>query len=81
MFAKEHWIRLHYLPPYSPNLNPTERLWKVMNETARNDVVFRTIDEFKERIRKFFEVDYPANAQSLVNCITDNFRVSTASSF
>jgi transposase len=81
MFAKEHWIRLHYLPPYSPNLNPTERLWKVMNETARNNVVFRTIDEFKERIRKFFEVDYPANAQSLVNCITDNFRVSTASSF
>ncbi|WP_119963859.1 IS630 family transposase, partial [Candidatus Fukatsuia symbiotica] len=24
-------IQLHYLPPYSPNLNPIERLWKVMN--------------------------------------------------
>lgn len=24
-------IELHYLPPYSPNLNPIERLWKVMN--------------------------------------------------
>jgi transposase len=25
-------IELHYLPPYSPNLNPIERLWNVMNE-------------------------------------------------
>ena len=23
--------------PYSPNLNPIERLWKVMNEYARNN--------------------------------------------
>jgi transposase len=33
--AKELNIKLHYLPPYSPNLNPIERLWKVMNEHAR----------------------------------------------
>jgi transposase len=25
-------ITLHYLPTYSPNLNPMERLWKVMNK-------------------------------------------------
>ncbi len=25
-------IKLHYLPSNSPNLNPIERLWKVMNE-------------------------------------------------
>ena len=29
--AEELGIQLHYLPPYSPNLNPIERLWKVMN--------------------------------------------------
>ncbi len=28
-------IELNYLPPYSPNLNPIERLWKVMNEQVR----------------------------------------------
>ena len=33
-------IELHYLPPYSPNLNPIERLWKVMNGQARNHVYF-----------------------------------------
>src|SRR5690606_36324051 len=26
---------MHILPPYSPNLNPIERLWKVMNEQSR----------------------------------------------
>ena len=25
-FAKDNAIELHYLPPYSPNLNPIERL-------------------------------------------------------
>ncbi len=30
-------IELHYLPPYSPNLNPIERLWKIMNEQVRNN--------------------------------------------
>ncbi len=81
-FALKNGIELHYLPPYSPNLNPIERLWKVMNETARNNVVFKSAEEFRERIREFFDVDYPAMAMSLVDRITDNFRVATnASSF
>ena len=29
-------IELHFLPPYSPNLNPIERQWKVMNEKSRD---------------------------------------------
>ncbi len=28
--SKEYGIILHHLPPYSPNLNPIERLWKVL---------------------------------------------------
>jgi transposase len=28
-FAALNNIKLHYLPTYSPNLNPIERLWKV----------------------------------------------------
>ena len=38
--AKEKGIKLHFLPPYSPNLNPIERLWKVMNEECRNNTFF-----------------------------------------
>ena len=81
-YASKNGIKLHYLPAYSPNLNPIERLWKVMNETARNNVVFSSADEFRKRIRKFFATDYPAMAQSLVDRLTDNFCVATkASSF
>ena len=38
--AKRLGIKLIYLPPYSPNLNPIERLWKVMNEYTRNNKFF-----------------------------------------
>ena len=29
-------IKLHFLPPYSPNLNPIERFWKWMKERVYN---------------------------------------------
>ncbi|BBM67716.1 transposase [Vibrio alfacsensis] len=32
---------LHYLPPYSPNHNSIERLWKVMIEKQRNNANFK----------------------------------------
>ena len=31
-FLKTSRIKIHYLPPRSPNLNPIERLWKIMHE-------------------------------------------------
>jgi transposase len=46
--AEKHGIKLHYLPPYSPNLNPIERLWKVMNERARNNKFFATANSLKK---------------------------------
>lgn len=44
---------LHYLPPYSPNLNPIERLGKVVSEHSRNNVYFKTKREFRDAIRTF----------------------------
>lgn len=32
IFAEALAIELHYLPAYSPNLNPIERLWKILHE-------------------------------------------------
>lgn len=67
-------IELHYLPPYSPNLNPTERLWKVMNETVRNNHYFATAKEFREKIRHFFSEILPGLAGDLSCRINDNFQ-------
>ncbi len=71
--AKKHGIILHYLPPYSPNLNPSERLWKVMNEHVRNNRFFHSAKEFRKAIMDFFEITWPKIAESMVDRINDNF--------
>ena len=72
--AKELNVVLHYLPPYSPNLNPIERLWKVLNEHARNNRYFATAKEFRQQIDKFFEATLPEIADALNSRINDNFQ-------
>ena len=78
--AKSLKIKLHYLPPYSPNLNPIERLWKVMNEYARNNKYFATAKAFREQINHFFEVTLPGISDSLDNRINDNFQILNSAS-
>lgn len=72
--AKECGIVLHYLPPYSPNLNPIERLWKVMNEKVRNDIFFESAKEFRRSIMEFFDITWPKIAVSMIDRINDNFQ-------
>ena len=73
--AKKNGIVLHYLPPYSPNLNPIERLWKVMNEYTRNNRFFHSAKEFREAILNFFDVTWRQIAHSMIDRITDNFQI------
>lgn len=47
-------IKLHFLPPYSPNLNPIERLWKWMKERVIYNTYYEGYDEFKASILGFF---------------------------
>lgn len=74
-YAASNNIILHYLPPYSPNLNPIERLWKVMNENCRNNVFFSSPKEFRAAIRNFFEKTWDTIASSMVDRINDNFQL------
>ena len=67
-------LMMHILPPYSPNLNPIERLWKVMNELSRNNQVFKTFHEFKEKIRTFFSDTWDKIADDFRTRINDNFQ-------
>ena len=73
--ALELDIKLHYLPPYSPNLNPIERLWKVMHEKVRNNQYFKTPKEFRQKLSLFFDEILPKIGPSLDSRITDNFQV------
>lgn len=47
-------IQAHYLPPYSPNLNPIERLWKLMHEHVTYNKYYASFKEFTEAILHFF---------------------------
>lgn len=47
-------IQLHFLPPYSPNLNPIERLWKWMKETVVYNTNYSDFYEFRRAIFGFF---------------------------
>lgn len=47
-------IKLIYLPPYSPNLNLIERLWKYLRKTVIDTTYYPTLDAFKGAIMSFF---------------------------
>jgi transposase len=74
-YAKERGIVLHFLPTYSPNLNPIERLWKVLNEYERNNKFFHVPREFREAIKNFFQVTWIAIADKMKSRINDNFHI------
>ncbi len=79
--ALEKKIELHYLRPYSPNLNSIERLWKVMNEEIRNNVFFPSAKIFSDAINDFFDVTLPKIVQPLRGRINDNFQTIKPVSF
>ena len=79
--ALDRNIVLHYLPPYSPNLNPIERLWKVMNEHVRNNVFFDSAKTFRKAINHFFQDTVLKIVPLLRARITDDFQtIKTATS-
>ena len=48
--AAELGIELLYLPPYSPNLNIIERLWKFVKQECLKNTYFDSFGEFKQAI-------------------------------
>lgn len=54
-FLERSKICLRFLPPYSPNLNPIERLWKLMNEHVINNQYYEKFSEFKSHLLDFLK--------------------------
>jgi transposase len=70
-------IKQVFLPPYSPNLNLIERLWKFMRKKVINHHFYRRFDEFKKAIFDFFEniKDFEAELKTLISW---NFHIPEA---
>lgn len=74
LLAKKLGIRLIYLPPYSPNLNPIERLWKFMKKKIMANTHYENKHEFQKAVTNFFR-GIRKYRPELETLITDNFQI------
>jgi transposase len=73
LFLDDHpRIHLKYLPPYSPNLNIIERLWKFFHQKHR-DKYFEKFKDFEDTVLTFFKNINQYNAE-LKTLLTDSFQ-------
>lgn len=68
-------VQMVFLPPYSPNLNPIERLWKVLREFVIYNKFYPSFDAFRSAIFDFFDKKVPQIPHLLKCRINDNFQV------
>lgn len=47
-------LRLHFLPPYSPELNPIERVWKLTRRRQLHNRHFSTLDSVSDAVESLF---------------------------
>ena len=52
--AKIYRINLHYLPPYSPDLNPIEALWDWVKDEVTVNQDYPSFNKKKEKLNDFF---------------------------
>ena len=55
LLKKHEKLRIIYLPPYSPNLNLIERLWRLMRKEKLSTHYYESFDDFKKSLLDFFD--------------------------
>ena len=74
-YVKKHKrLRLMFLPPYAPNLNLIERLWKFFHEKTLYNTYYDTFLEFKTACLDFFE-GIDQHRDELRTRLTDSFQI------
>jgi len=73
-YLKTSRIQFKFLPPYSPNLNLIERLWKFLKKKVINSCYYESYDIFKKTVMNFFEniKDYH---DELATLLTEKFQL------
>jgi len=77
----ERRIKLHFVPPYCPHLNPIERLWGVMHRNVTHNKCYETCAEFAAATLHFLRDKVPKNWAEICDSVTDNFRVISPQDF
>ena len=64
-----------FLPPYSPNLNLIERLWKFFRKKILYHRYYPDLAEFKSVTLAFFK-NLPTYREELRTLLTENFEIT-----
>ncbi len=73
-FVQTSKIKLMFLPPYSPNLNLIERLWKYTRKQILYNKYYNTFAEFKSQCQAFFE-SLHEHRETLSTLLRENFEI------
>jgi transposase len=84
-YYKAHWLRnelklrkskivLHFLPPYSPNLNLIERLWKFFKKEVLYNTYYEKFEHFVEACKEFFR-NQTKYKEKLRSILTEKFHL------
>ncbi len=74
-------IKLHFVPPYCPHLNPIERLWGLMHREVTHNKCYATCTEFADATLTFLREKVPRRWTVFRDSVTDNFRVISPKDF
>lgn len=75
--AKELSIELLFLPPYSPNLNLIERLWKLVKKECLYSKYYDNFSLFSSAIQRFLTTMHNTHREKLDSLLTLNFQMFT----
>jgi transposase len=67
-------IVLHFMPPYSPNLNIIERLWKILKKEVVYNKFYLKFNDFRKAVINFFENKIWMQ-EKFDKILTDNFQI------
>ena len=73
--AEELKINLVFLPPYSPNLNLIERLWKFLRKHILANQFYHSFKEFFDAIAHFVDTLHTSHSKQLSSLMTFHFEV------
>ncbi len=66
--SNRHWLEVHQLPPYSPELNPTERLWQYTRRTGTHNRFFGGLDALLTTLMRVF-AEMQSHPQLIRSCL------------
>jgi transposase len=74
-YARENEVQLLFLPPYSPNLNLIERLWRFVKKNALNNKYYTDFNSFKMGIDGCLEQIKTKYKNEVESLMTLNFHI------